>query len=93
MANIEQLHDPLDPIAFFKYDWLFEKHWMKSQNSKLYTSHGKCYWFQANFSLTNACLTILSGLDLVLKKWEYFLNETLSKISRFWQTSVLGNNF
>ena len=71
MANIENLHDPLDPIAFFKYDWLFKNHWTKSQNWKLYTKYGKFYWFMANVSLTNACLTTLSSLDLkVLKKWE-----------------------
>ena len=74
MDNIEQLHDPLNPIAFFKYDLLFEKHWTKSQNSKLYTTYGKFYWFMANVILTNACLTTLSSLDLVLKKWEYILN-------------------
>ena len=37
MANIEQLHDPLDPIPFFKYVWPFEKFWTKSQNWKLFT--------------------------------------------------------
>ena len=67
MANIEQLHDPLDPIVFLNTIY-FEKHWTKSQNSKLYTTHGKFYWFMANISLTNACLTTLSSLDLVIKK-------------------------
>ena len=61
MANIEQLLDPLGPIAFFKYNRLFEKHWTKSQNSKLYTTYGKFNLFMANVSLTNACLTILSS--------------------------------
>ena len=41
MANIEQLNDPLEPIPFFKYDWLFEKLWTKSQNRKLFTKQGK----------------------------------------------------
>ena len=72
MANIEQLHDPLDPIAFFKYDWLFEKHWTKSQNSKLYATYGTFYWFKANVSLTNGCLTTLSSLDLLLKNESIF---------------------
>ena len=70
MANIEQLHDPLDPIAFFKDDCFFEKHWTKSKNWKLYNKYGKFYCFMAYFSLTNACLSTLSSLDLVLKKWE-----------------------
>ena len=37
MANIEKLHDPLDPIPFLKYDWLFEKLWTELQNWMLFT--------------------------------------------------------
>ena len=95
MTNIEKLHDPLDPIAFFKYDWLFEKHWTKSHNSKLYTTYGKFYLLihgkgQPNKRLFNNFeQSRLSTKEMrVIFKWK-----TIKKNSRFWQTSVLCNNF
>ena len=92
MANIEHIHDPLDPIAFFKYDWLFEKHWTKSQNWKLYTKYAK-FFIRGKRQPRKRLFNNFEQSRLVLKKWEYFLNEKLSKNSRFWQTYVLCNNF
>ena len=95
MTNIEKLHDPLDPIAFFKYDWLFEKHCTKSHNSKLYTTYGKFYLLihgkcQPNKRLFNNFeQSRLSIKEMrVIFKWK-----PIKKNSRFWQTSVLCNNF
>ena len=34
----------------------------------------------ANVNLTNACLTTLNSLDLVLKNWEYFKMKKYQKI-------------
>ena len=67
MGNVEQLLDPLDYIKFFKNIRLFEKDLAKRQNLTLYTIYGKLSQFMENFSLTNACITTVSNLDIVLK--------------------------
>ena len=95
MTNIEKLHDPLDPIAFFKYDRLFEKQWTKSHNSKLYNTYGKFYLLihgkgQPDKRLFNN----FEQSRLSIKEMRVILDEkNYKKNSRFWQTSVLCNNF
>ena len=71
MANIEQLHDPLDPIAFFKYDWLFEIHWTKSQNSKLYNTYGNFYLLiYGKFQPNKRLFSNFEQSRRSIKKWE-----------------------